>query len=217
VSIRPEDRALLDALQARSTASSTDQDAISLRQIARSGVLSPAALRGVWGRLEAGRPGFGPVVAHGAAAAVLAADRWGGALSFAPTPLDALAMAQRGGRAVIGLSGQPWWGRLLVERGLRVVGALPDDAGGLPQALVVGGVATEPSGDDRTFWVTDAPGPASGVIERLSHQGLAADILESAGGLKLFMIAGYVQVEDGRLDAPGLGSLTGVIGAAPLF
>jgi hypothetical protein len=40
--------------------------------------------------------------------------------------------------------------------------------------------------------------------------------LIAAGGLKLFMLAGYVQAEDGRLaSAPG--SLSGVIGAAPQF
>ncbi|HWW12137.1 MAG TPA: hypothetical protein VN018_06455, partial [Brevundimonas sp.] len=54
------------------------------------------------------------------------------------------------------------------------------------------------------------------IVEALGDAGLAATPLIEAGGLKLFVLAGYVQAEDGRLNgAPG--TLSGVIGAAPLF
>ena len=53
-------------------------------------------------------------------------------------------------------------------------------------------------------------------LAALAQAGLAAQPLTPGGGLKLFLLAGYVQAEDGRLDgAPG--DLTGVIGAAPVF
>jgi hypothetical protein len=109
-----------------------------------------------------------------------------------------------------------WWGRLLAEPTLRVVGALPDDRRGLPRALMIQRASPGPTGDDRTFWATDSQTSDARIIGTLGAAGLAADLLIAAGGLKLFMLAGYVQAEDGRLaSAPG--SLSGVIGAAPLF
>ena len=81
---------------------------------------------------------------------------------------------------------------------------------------MVGRETTGPTGDDRSFWVTDSGWSDGRIVEALSDAGLAAEPLAASGGLKLFMLAGYVQVEDGRLHgAPG--SLSGVIGAAPLF
>ena len=50
--------------------------------------------------------------------------------------------------------------------------------------------------------------------EALSRDGVAADLVAEAGGLKLFALAGYYQREDERL-ARAPGRLTGVIGAAP--
>ena len=73
-----------------------------------------------------------------------------------------------------------------------------------------------PTGDDRSFWVTDSGWSETKIVEALGQSGLIADPLAAAGGLKLFVLTGYVQPEDGRLsDAPG--RLTGVIGAAPIF
>lgn len=73
-----------------------------------------------------------------------------------------------------------------------------------------------PTGDDRTFWATDSSATDARIVEALAVAGLAAGPLIAAGGLKLFMLAGYVQADDGRLNgAPG--ELSGVIGAAPLF
>ncbi|KDP93551.1 hypothetical protein ER13_17975, partial [Brevundimonas sp. EAKA] len=76
--------------------------------------------------------------------------------------------------------------------------------------------AARVSGDDRSFWVTDSGLSDARIVEALGEAGLAAEPLAAAGGLKLFLLAGYVQAEDGRLSAAP-GRLTGVIGAAPVF
>src|SRR5690606_36646946 len=83
-------------------------------------------------------------------------------------------------------------------------------------ALVVSGEDIGPTGEDRTFWVIEAPGDEAKITDLLAQRGLAGTPLETAGGLKLFMLAGYVQPDDGRLIAP-TGRLSGVIGAAPVF
>ena len=75
-------------------------------------------------------------------------------------------------------------------------------------------IQDEPTGDDHTFWVTDAPGPAAKIEEALSHDGVAASLLIEAGGLKLFTLSGFYQASDARL-ARAPGRLSGVIGAAP--
>ena len=46
------------------------------------------------------------------------------------------------------------------------------------------------------------------------HGGVAATLLAAAGGLKLYMLAGFYQADDPRL-ARAPGKLSGVIGAAP--
>ena len=149
----------------------------------------------------------------------LARLRFGAAppLSQAAKPEDALAAARTtGGVAVLGLaSDSPWWGRLLADPKLKVFAALPCLAAWGPlAALAVAEVEVEPTGDDRTFWVTDAPGPAAAIEDAMSRDGVAATLLVEAGGLKLFKLAGYYQPDDARLKrAPG--KLSGVIGAAP--
>ena len=75
-------------------------------------------------------------------------------------------------------------------------------------------VAVEPTGDDETYWVTDAPGPAAAVEEALGRDGAAARLLAEAGGLKLFGLSGFYMPGDERL-ARAPGRLTGVIGASP--
>lgn len=217
------DQALVQAVRARVAAgprSGPDADAIALRALsgALSDALSPAeriALRAVWGRIEAatGRP----LVVWGGAAQVLAADRYGLSARIAAEPEQALSAVQRGSRALMDLSGaKAWWGRLLALPGLRVVAALPDDRRGVPRALLISTEAPGPTGDDRTFWVTDSPLSAARIVDALGEAGLAAELLATAGGLKLFALTGYVQADDGRLaQAPG--ALSGVIGAAPIF
>lgn len=217
------DRALIQAVRARVAAgprTGPDADAIALRML--SGALSEglapaerAALRAVWGRVEAATAR--PLVVWGGAAQALAADRWGLAARLAAEPEQALAAAQQGARALMDLSGvKAWWGRLLALPGLRVIAALPDDRHGLPRALLISTETPGPTGDDRTFWVTDSGWPPARIVDALGQVGLAADLLATAGGLKLFALTGYVQADDGRLaQAPG--SLSGVIGAAPLF
>src|SRR5215472_6272901 len=134
----------------------------------------------------------------------LARLRFGAAPALAQVakPEDALAVArQTGGVAVLGLSGDSaWWGRLLAEPKLKVFAALPCLAAWGPLgALAVAEVEVEPTGDDRTFWVTDAPGPAHAIEEAMSRDGVAATLLVEAGGLKLFKLAGYYQASDERL------------------
>ncbi|HEX7948692.1 MAG TPA: chorismate mutase, partial [Phenylobacterium sp.] len=65
-----------------------------------------------------------------------------------------------------------------------------------------------------TFWVTDAIESVAAVEAALSRDGVAADLVAEAGGLKLFALAGFYQREDERL-ARAPGRLSGVIGAAP--
>jgi hypothetical protein len=174
-----------------------------------------ALLRAVWGRIAADS---GPVVfAAGPTAHLLAADRHGLPVRTAADAEAALVEVGRGARALIDIEGpRPWWGKLLARPDLRIVSALPDDRYGRPRAVMVSRETSGPTGEDRTFWITDSREPDARIADALANVGLLAQSLVSAGGLKLFMLAGYVQAEDGRLiEAPG--SLKGVIGAAPVF
>ncbi|OXE35814.1 MAG: chorismate mutase [Phenylobacterium zucineum] len=132
-------------------------------------------------------------------------------------PEEALAAAKTpGGVAVLALaSDTPWWGRLLAEPKMKVFAALPClQAWGQLTALAAAEIEVEPTGDDLTYWVTDSPLTRSAIEEALSRDGVAADLLAEAGGLKLFALIGYYQPQDERL-ARAPGRLTGVIGAAP--
>ena len=212
------DRAVAQAVAARLAAGPRDRldaAAIALRSLLDG--LTPAqvgVIKTVWGRLEAAT---GPaLVASGGVAQVLATDRFG--LGVRPLSAEeALKAADAGSRAVIDLTpDRPWWGRLLARPDLRIVAALPDDRRGRPQAFVVARDASGPTGDDRSFWVTDSGWSEDKIVDALGQAGLAADLLAAAGGLKLFVLTGYVQADDGRLkSAPG--RLNGVIGAAPIF
>ncbi len=161
----------------------------------------------VWGGRDPGR------------AVELARSRFGAAPQLAQVakPEDAIAQARTpGGVAVCALTpDSAWWGRLLAEPQLKVFAALPClTAWGPLSALAVAAVEVEPTGADITFWVTDAPGAAAAVEEALSRDGVAADLVAEAGGLKLFALAGFYQREDERL-ARAPGRLSGVIGASP--
>lgn len=138
-------------------------------------------------------------------------------LSLVQTPQEALAVARAPwGVAVLPLvSETPWWGRLLAEPKLKVFAALPCLATWGPQAaLAVAEVEVEPTGGDQTFWVSDSPKSASAIVDALSQDGVAAELLAEAGGLKLFSLSGFFMPDDARL-ARAPGQLTGVIGAAP--
>ena len=214
------DRALAEAVKARLTAGGRpgpDAEALALRDLLdhTDSVDQAALLRAVWGRIAADS---GPVVfAAGPMAHLLAADRHGLPVRTAADAEAALIEAGRGARALIDIEGpRPWWGKLLARPDLRIISALPDDRYGRPRAVMVSRETSGPTGEDRTFWITDSREPDARIADALANAGLLAQSLVSAGGLKLFMLAGYVQVEDGRLiDAPG--SLNGVIGAAPVF
>lgn len=213
------DRALTQAVRARLAAgqrATVDADAIALREVLRG--LTPleiAAARSVLGRLDAATGP--PLVVWGPASQVLAADRYGLGARLAAKPEAALKAVRDGARALMDLTpSNAWFGRLLAEPALRVVAALPDHGAGPPRALLVQQTQPGPTGDDRTFWATDSALPNGRIVAALGDAGLAATPLIEAGGLKLFVLAGYVQAEDGRLHgAPG--TLSGVIGAAPLF
>jgi hypothetical protein len=213
------DRAVAEAVRARLTAgrrATPDADAIAWRAaLAGLSAAEAATACAVLGRIDAAQGA--PLVVWGSASQVLAADRFGLGAKLAGKPEAALAAARDGARAIMDLvPASAWWGRLLAEPGLRVVAALPDHAPGQPRALMVQAAEPGPTGDDRTFWVTDSAAPDARIVAQLGQAGLAASPLASAGGLKLFVLAGYVQAEDGRLSgAPG--TLSGVIGAAPLF
>ena len=151
--------------------------------------------------------------------AELARLRFGAAppLSMVDKPEAAIAAARTlGGVGILPLDGGTApWARLLAEPGLRCFAVLPCLAAwGPPMALAVAAVEVEPSGADQTLWVTDAVDKPAAIIDHLSSNGLAAELLGEGGGLKLFTLAGYVQPHDARLSgAPG--QLSGVIGAAP--
>jgi len=154
-----------------------------------------------------------------ARAAELARLRFGSSppLTAVGRPEEALAAARtQGGVAICALTpDNAWWGRLLAEPKLKLFAALPClDAWGPLSAVAVAEVTVEPTGDDRTYWVTDAAQAAPAIEEALSRDGVAASLLVEAGGLKLFMLAGYYQADDPRL-ARAPGTLSGVIGAAP--
>jgi chorismate mutase len=150
----------------------------------------------VWARE---RFGFAPSYGYAAdAAAAIAAAR-------DPRHIAVLGLDPRGGA---------WWARLLAERHVRVIAALPELGQARPHALACAAIQPEPTGDDITFWVSDAPASENKLMDALSHRGLAAEWLCSAQGVKLFAIIGFVQEDDERLKG-ALGSLSGVIGAAP--
>lgn len=210
------DLKLARALAERAAAArprSPDEAAIALRATLAAVPDAPRALAiDLWRRLQA-EADRRPTVVWGAPA-----DAAGvGLVEAVADPMRALDRAEAGARAVLALgTGRAWWGRMLARPALRVTGALPETGRGVPSALIVTAERDGPTGDDRTFWVTDAPGSAAEVVAALSAAGLAAAPVEVAGGLKLFAIAGYVQDEDARLQAAP-GGLSGVIGAAPVF
>jgi chorismate mutase len=161
----------------------------------------------VWGGKDVGR------------AVELTRHRFGAAppLSTVAKPEDAIAQARTpGGVAVCALTADSaWWGRLLAEPLVKVFAALPClSAWGPTSALAMAAVDVEPTGDDRTFWVTDATEAVAAIEAALSRDGVAADLAAEAGGLRLFTLAGFYQRDDERL-ARAPGRLSGVIGAAP--
>ncbi|MFO1015451.1 MAG: chorismate mutase [Caulobacteraceae bacterium] len=139
-------------------------------------------------------------------------------IEMAATPEAAIAAAKTpGGVAVLSLASErAWWGRLLVEPELKVFAALPCLAQWGPTgALAAAKVEIEPTGDDQTFWLTDAPRQPHAIIDALARDGVAASLIGDAGGLMLFSLAGFYMPNDERL-ARAPGRLTGVIGAAPI-
>lgn len=155
----------------------------------------------------------------GARALELARLRFGHAanLRLVARPEDALANARKPGAAGVAVltPDTAWWGRLLAEPRVRIFAVLPELAAFGPMtALAFADTPVEPTGEDRTFWVTDARQSAAAIEASLSHDGVAATLLVESNGLKLFLLAGFYQPDDPRL-ARAPGGLAGVIGAAP--
>jgi hypothetical protein len=177
------DRAVVEAVRARLVAGASsggDVAAIALRPLlAGCAPAEKAAVKAVMGRLDAIR---GALVASGGLAQALAADRFGLAARPVADAEAALNAVEDGARAVLDLGGRPWWGRLLARPHLRIVAALPDDRLSRPQAFVVARQATGPTGDDRSFWVTDSGWSDARIVEALSDAGLAAEALAASGG-----------------------------------
>ena len=156
---------------------------------------------------------------HSQEVLVWARERFGFAPSFTHLngPQDVIAAA-RDPRHIGVLSLDPrggaWWARLLVEPRVRIIAALPEQSTGRPHGVAIAALTPEPTGDDITFFVSDSSDHENRIIETLGRLGFAAEWLCSAQGLKLFGLAGYVQENDLRLGG-ALGSLSGIIGAAP--
>lgn len=201
--------------QAAGARAQPDADALALRHILKD--LHPtqrSAVRAVLGRMEAGLGR--QVMACGGVSQLLAADHWGPFARPLSEPEQAIEAAQKGARVLVDIGTRAWWAKLLATPDIRVIAALPDDARVRPRSLMISNETSGPTGDDRTFWVTDSPMTDAAIIQSLSNNGLAAETLAQSGALKLFVLSGYVQAEDGRLQgAPG--QLSGIIGAAPIF
>ena len=175
--------------------------------------LPPGLIGAVVRELEsAARPAM--VSAHGPGTDSFARGRFGFRARIAQVAdaRSAVASARAGARAVVAIEARdPWWARLLAEPTLSVI---DDDLVGdalKPGLFVVARQWSEPSGQDRTWWLTDAPGRPSEIEQALADTGLSARHAVSIGGVGLFQIDGYVQRDDERL-ARAPGRLCGVIG-----
>ncbi len=218
-------RALISA--AHTPAASPADETLSLRDAAAEAMVSTGLMARIWREIEGERRrrcGSPPVAVWGgripAQTLAAARARFGIAARLMPmeTPETALAAARPPqGVAVIAL--QPdnaWWLRLLAEPELKVFASLPETESPSPRsAFAVAAVETGPTGADETYFVTDAAAPVARIQSALQEAGLIGEMLQETGGLKLLVLAGYVQAEDPRLSAVP-GRLKGVIGHAPL-
>lgn len=150
----------------------------------------------------------------------LARARFGSApgLYLVDQPEQALSSVKSlGGVAVLAVTREhAWWGRMLVEPTLSIISVLPEIGNwGAPVAMAVAEVKPEPSGaGDDTLWVTDSRMQSYEIEQQMGIDGVAAQYLIEANGLKLFRLSGYYQAEDERL-ARAPGELTGIVGVVP--
>jgi len=188
----------------------------------------PATLVRMWRELLAGTTRLqGPfrvaVYAPGDAPRVwdLARDHYGSHTTMQPHPsAGAVIRAVTEGQAEIGVlpmpeeeEPDPWW-RLLVSADgntPRVVARLPFGASGNARAgradaLVIGGGAAQPSGEDRTLFAAEiAPNISRGrVFALLSAMGLDCTFLAITNGAEganaLIELRGFVALADPRLQ-----------------
>ncbi len=218
-----DERALMQALFAcvqSSPSRGVDASALALRALlADRPALDPGLMTAVWRRIEAARAPTALIVSGQGALRYLGASG-----HDHPTLVDdpdrALAQCTGMARALIALDGRAWWSRLLARRDLRVIGAFPESGYRRPEALMLGAAPTGPTGEDRTFWVTEADQSDGDILKALAAAGLSGQRIDEGAGLKLFALAGYVEAHDIRLQSAPLhraNRLSGVIGAAPRF
>ena len=180
--------------------------------------IPPSLVASVFREIEAAaRPVM--VSAWGPGSEVLARGRFGATAKIAPAqePRAALDSCRVGSRAVIAMETRdPWWARLLAEPKLSVIDDFLSRGGLKPRAFAVAPLWSEPSGADRTWWITDSAAAPHEIEARLAELGLSGRHAIATGGMRLFALDGYVQQDDSRLaEAPG--RLSGVIGAVPLI
>ena len=197
---------------------SPDVSARAIRQACAERMdVPPSLVAAIFREIEAAaRPVM--VGAWGPGAEVLARGRFGGTAKIfqADDPRAALAACRSGGRAVIAMERDPWWARLLAEPKLSVIDDFLGRDGLKPVAFAVAPLWSEPSGADRTWWITDSAAAPAVIEARLAELGLSGRQALATGGMRLFALDGYVQPHDDRLaQAPG--RLSGVIGAVPLI
>jgi len=127
-----------------------------------------------------------------------------------PEAMD--AAKSRGGVVVFPLGGDvAWWIAVLRDPALSVFASLPCLRSLGPEAaLAVADVPVEATGDDETYWVSDAPDAQAA----LDAAGFNARLIAAAEGSRLFALEGFVQRDDARL-AKLPGQVKGVLGAAP--
>ncbi len=115
------------------------------------------------------------VSAFGPGAEVLARGRFGSTARISSTedPRAALSACRVGGRAIISMQQRdPWWARLLAEPKLSVIDDFLGRDGLKPPAVAVAPLWSEPSGADRTWWITDSPSDPKEIEARLADLGL---------------------------------------------
>jgi chorismate mutase len=164
-------------------------------------VFAPPEAPGFW---DLARDHYGsntPMTAHPLASQVIRAVSEGGA------SVGVLPMPQEG-------DPDPWWRHLLSndENAPRVIGRLPFGARGNARsegadALAIGRFAQQPSGEDRTLFITETAEHISrtrifGMLAALQLTcSFFATVDHAGGALDLIEVEGFVPLGDARLDA----------------
>lgn len=145
----------------------------------------------------------------------LARDHFGSAVPFKARKSAAQVVRDvASGKATIGVvpapaAGDAWWTLLGAKDAPKVVAWLPFVTSGKTKAVAIARVAFEPSGSDRSLFVTEAGGATV-----LKKAGLAARRTASDGKRDLIEVAGFVGEDDARLQDPKLSRIVAIGGYA---